>query len=341
MKVSVAMATYNGESFVEEQLLSICRQTRKPDEIVVSDDGSKDRTLEIVDRVSKSEDAEGIKFVVLTDNPRHGYCGNFEWAIKHTTGDLIFLSDQDDVWIPEKVERICSVKTKHPDAACIIHGAVLIDEFGNTLPGEFHKIVKLDKLATDSDHTMHLDRESFLERSVSSVLSAGMSMCISRENLVNILPFPKTKGLHDLWIGFSAVFVDKCFYLAEQLVKYRLHNENTCGSSSRKIKLIPKVKRVIHRIRSRDTTILDSYIVGKAMLLKLEETDVPTHTAYVTARRVVEIGEKQLRAYQLGGVRGVVELIKLFCTDTRYRRSGTATFFYQVASVLLKRKGKI
>lgn len=339
MRVSVAMATYNGEKFIEEQLLSICCQTRKPDEIVVSDDGSKDRTLEIVDRVSKSEEAQGIDFMVLTDNPRHGYCGNFEWAIKHTTGDLIFLSDQDDVWVPEKVERVCAVKTKHPDAACIIHGAVLIDENGESIEGEFHKVVKLDKLAIDSDCTVHLDRECFLETSVSAVLSTGMSMCISREYLNNILPFPKTKGLHDLWIGFTTVCVDQCFYLSVPLVKYRLHTENTCGSSSRKMGLIPKVKRVMHRIRSGETTIQDRYTLGKEMLLKLEDSGLQTHIAYNTAHRVVEIGEKQVHAYEIGGVIGAIELINLFYRDTRYRQSGTADFLYQLVAILFKRRG--
>ena len=95
-RISVAMASYNGEKYIDKQLVSICRQTRRVDEIVISDDGSKDTTLEVIARIGASEDAQGIDFVVISDNPRHGYCGNFEWAIKHTTGDLIFLSDQAD-----------------------------------------------------------------------------------------------------------------------------------------------------------------------------------------------------------------------------------------------------
>lgn len=340
MRISVAMATYNGEKYIEEQLLSICRQTRKPDEIVISDDGSGDATLEIVERVSASEVACGIDFVVITDNPRHGYCGNFEWAIRHTTGDLIFLSDQDDVWMPEKVERICAVKTKYPEIACVIHNAQMID--GNNIPiqGEFHKAIKLDKLPTDAENLAWLDRNIFLESSVSATLANGMVMCISKDFLEVILPFPKTKGLHDCWIGFCAICVDRCVYLAECLTQYRLHDTNLCGNSSRRMNLKVKFKRVATRVKSNESAVLERFCIGKAMLDQFTKYNLHDHSAYETALKVYKIGEVQAQAFQLGGIAGSIKLINLFCNNVRYRRSGRADFFYQLVSVLFKRKNK-
>ena len=137
LRISVAMATYNGEKFIEEQLLSICHQTRKPDEIVISDDGSKDNTLDIVRRVAQSEDARGIDFVVVTDNPRRGCGGNFEWALSHTSGDVVFICGQDDCWLSNKIEEIERIFYNYSDALCVLHNAAVIDAFGQISGAEF------------------------------------------------------------------------------------------------------------------------------------------------------------------------------------------------------------
>lgn len=337
LRISVAMATYNGEKYIEEQLLSICRQTRRVDEIVISDDGSKDKTLDIVRRVVQSEDARGIDFVVLTDNPRHGCCGNFAWAISHTTGDLIFLSDQDDVWLPEKVERICYVKAKHPEMLCIVHNASMIDANNTPIYGAFHEVIKLDTLPTDSDNVVHIERDTFLESVTSAVLANGMVMCIDRELLDTVFPFPQTSGSHDNWIGFCAVCENKCIYLSEKLAQYRLHDSNTCGNSSRKIKLIPKIKRIIRRIKSGESSIQERFYLGEAILEHLEKHNLSSDIAYKTALRVYEIGRAQMEAFQFGGIRGAIMLVKLFCKDIRYRRSGGTDFLYQLCAVLLNR----
>ena len=95
-KISVAIASYNGEQFLPQQLDSILSQTVVPDEILISDDGSRDRTVEIANRYR--EQFEGnTEIIIRTDNPCHGIGGNFEWAIRHTTGDFIFICGQDDV----------------------------------------------------------------------------------------------------------------------------------------------------------------------------------------------------------------------------------------------------
>ncbi|MEI7548294.1 MAG: glycosyltransferase, partial [Actinomycetota bacterium] len=102
-RVSVAMATYNGERWVAEQLLSILGQTRTPDQIVVCDDASTDGTLKVVDELAALHPSL-IRVIRNTSNV--GYILNFERAIEHTDGDIVLLSDQDDIWVPHKIETL-------------------------------------------------------------------------------------------------------------------------------------------------------------------------------------------------------------------------------------------
>lgn len=333
MRVSVAMATYNGEKFIEEQLLSICRQTRKPDEIVVSDDGSKDRTLEIVDRVSKSEDAEGIKFVVLTDNPRHGVCGNFEWAIKHTTGDLIFLSDQDDVWVPEKVTEICAVFDKYPDAECVCHNATLIGKNGELIKGVFNEVLCEGRLNIPGKDYVKIDRDSYLERAVSWAGIHGMSMCLSKKLVQDIIPFPKTKIGHDNWITICAIINDAMFFLNKPLALYRLHGSNTCGNSAYRGSVVDKARRKWENLKNHkgSTVYFRLSVEIRERLIRFGFAD---HSSYKTATRLVEIGSMIYDAETSSRFVGIVKLCKLYFTDIRYRRSGTGEFVQELIYIL-------
>jgi len=103
MKISIALATYNGEAYLSQQLESYLSQTRPPDELVVSDDCSTDRTREILSEFSRQAP---FPVRVLSQPENVGFSRNFERAIRQCAGDIIFLSDQDDVWLPEKIERL-------------------------------------------------------------------------------------------------------------------------------------------------------------------------------------------------------------------------------------------
>ena len=98
-KISVCIATYNGERYIREQLDSILSQLSLDDEVIISDDGSKDSTIEIISSYLDS------RIKVFKNNGKHGYVGNFENALNHSSGDFIFLSDQDDIWELQKIEK--------------------------------------------------------------------------------------------------------------------------------------------------------------------------------------------------------------------------------------------
>lgn len=334
LKVSVAMATYNGAKFIEEQLLSICRQTRKPDEIVVSDDGSKDQTLEIVDRVSKSEDARGITFVVLTDNPRHGYCGNFEWAITHTTGNLIFLSDQDDIWVPEKVELMLAVFDKHPEAECVCHNATLIGKTGKPIDGVFDERFSQGTLDIPKGEIIRIERDIYLEQSVSWGGIHGMSLCLSRKLAQDIVPFPKTKGYHDKWITVCSIMNNSMYYLNMPLALYRLHGNNTCGNSAYRGSAVDKVRKIWGALKNNRGAFDAYYQNGIAIQERLTRFGFAEHDAYKTASRLVEIGTMVYDAEVSGRINGAVKLCKLFATDMRYRRSGTSGFVQELIYII-------
>jgi glycosyltransferase involved in cell wall biosynthesis len=103
---SIVMATYNGEKYLSEQLDSFCKQSVLPDELVVSDDNSKDATKEIILNFAKTAP---FKVLFVENNHNSGVVKNFENALKHAKGDIIFFSDQDDYWLSNKIEKYMSV----------------------------------------------------------------------------------------------------------------------------------------------------------------------------------------------------------------------------------------
>ena len=125
LKVSVAMCTYNGERYVEEQLMSFAAQTRLPDEIVICDDGSADDTIKIASEIS-----EHLPFPVrIYENSENlGVTKNFEKALQLCVGDIIFFSDQDDILMPEKIETIIEEFRNEPDIGYVFSDARIVDE---------------------------------------------------------------------------------------------------------------------------------------------------------------------------------------------------------------------
>ena len=124
-KISVALCTYNGEQFLSRQLASIQQQTRTPDELVVCDDCSTDRTLEILQDFAASA-AFPVRITQNDDNL--GFVANFERAIQLCQGDLIALCDQDDIWYPTRLERSLQEFTAHPEVGFVFSDADIIDQ---------------------------------------------------------------------------------------------------------------------------------------------------------------------------------------------------------------------
>jgi glycosyltransferase involved in cell wall biosynthesis len=200
--VSIAIATYNGEQYLYQQLQSILEQTYKPIEIIISDDDSTDSSIKIIQKFQetypnihfyKNEKGKGIK-------------KNFENALHYCTGKFIALCDQDDFWMPDKIKWMVAGIGPH---SLIYHNSLLVDENGQSL----HKTIA-DKMNCYSGD----NPEVFLLHNCVS----GHATLFRRELLAIALPFPEAR-YHDWWLAFIAASNDGVIYLPQTLVHYRQH----------------------------------------------------------------------------------------------------------------------
>lgn len=328
------MATYNGEKFLPQQLDSILDQSIIPDEIIISDDGSKDRTVEIAKQYAeKYKDRTSI--VVLENNPRHGIGGNFSWAIGHATGDYIFICGQDDVWMKEKVQSVIRVFIEYPLCEMVCHDLVCIDSNGELIPNR--KAVCTLRIIGEQGKAVHAERDIWTERAVSSPLVSGAVICISSIIAKRCLPIP-CDSAEDQWLQFCAAADDQLYYLGETLMYYRIHESvsHSYGMAVRK-----RVQRAIARINNPAYELHDYISLSKSMKRYIEI--IPDglevlKAAYSTANRLNYIGEKQIEAISSGRILGAVKLIRLYRSDMRYRRIGRNNFLYQLAGILLLSK---
>lgn len=218
--ISVCLATFNGEKYIKEQLESIICQIGV-DEIIVSDDGSTDNTIKIINSISDNR-------IKLIHGPCKGYIRNFDNAIKHASGDVIFLSDQDDIWMPNKV---CTILPYFSDNHLVVHNALLIDELG----------VSMDKLLHNTPRDFRIV--------VNLLKHQTFGCCLAFDSKLKeiIYPIPNnTNVLHETWISLCARWYNKkgIKYIDQPLIKYRRHENNV--STSTRINFVVKVwERVV------------------------------------------------------------------------------------------------
>ncbi len=204
--ISVCIATYNGEMHIREQIASVLAQLSDEDEIIVSDDASTDATV----RILESFHDKRIKILrhaplASAKYPFAKITGNFHNALLHASGEVVFLCDQDDVWLPGKVRTVLR-EMEH--ASMVVHNCRLVDDEGRVLvPSYFDRIKLSDALF---DNLMHC---AFL----------GCCMALRKELLARLLPFPTMQVPHDLWLGVLAGNFGKVKFVDDVLLNYRRH----------------------------------------------------------------------------------------------------------------------
>lgn len=206
MRVSVALAAYRGEKYIEAQLNSILRQLGENDEVIVSDDFPGE-TGKIVERISESDSR-----VRCIKGEGKGVISNFENALKACSGDVIFLSDQDDVWLPGKVEA-CLEEIEN-GASLVLHNTKLTD-------GEL-------SVTEESFFKVNGSKPGFLNNCIHNSYM-GCCMAFTREILNLSLPFPENIPMHDQWIGLLAEKYGKVSFIEEPFLLHRCHGENVTG----------------------------------------------------------------------------------------------------------------
>ena len=262
LSISVALCTHNGSRFIAEQVRSICLQSLPPTEIVLSDDASTDDGIEVARATLaaclRERPGLAIDFRVIRNVPALRVTKNFEQAARACTGDLIALSDQDDVWHPDRLARMVAPFDQRPDLLLLHTDARLVDgalkDLGQSL---FHALeVQPFELAW-----IHGGRafDVFLRRN----LVTGATTLFRRALLEQALDFPK-EWLHDEWLGIVASAIGRVDVLEEALIDYRQHESNQIGA--RRDSFMGKVRKAL---ASRGTTHQDRARKAELLLERL------------------------------------------------------------------------
>jgi glycosyltransferase involved in cell wall biosynthesis len=213
------MASYNGEKYIKKQIESIIIQLSSDDEIIISDDGSIDNTINIIEGFKDSR-IKVFNNQSLRKNRKslierfRSATKNFENALKNASGEFIFLSDQDDIWLDNRVE-ITLQYLKECDL--VVSDYSFIDENDNPVAEIFNKRNKTKGFISNLITTPYI----------------GCGMAFSKKILINSLPFPKNLFAHDLWIGFIAQYSGKVLFIDHKLFLHRRHGQNTSYSFER------------------------------------------------------------------------------------------------------------
>lgn len=216
MKFSVAMCTYNGEKYIAEQLESILKQSTPVDEIIVSDDGSTDNTLEIAREILRES---GIPHKIVCNRPAKGVSANFLSAMKMTSGDYCFTCDQDDIWNNNKVE-VFAAEAEASYLDLYFSDGTLVDGQAEPLGGTLWE-------AIDLSHPP-MDASACVQTLIRRPMVTGAAMMVSRA-LIERAPEVPQGILHDEWFSMLAATADSIQPICRQTFLYRQHGKNVVG----------------------------------------------------------------------------------------------------------------
>ncbi len=286
--ISVALCTYNGSAFLEEQLRSILDQSLPPAEIVLSDDGSTDGSAEFALRVFGSWQAQHPDVVValrvLRNEAPLGVTANFEQALSACTGDLIALSDQDDVWHPDRLHRIVTVFRNRPDLQLVHTDARLVDADGHPLGTTLLNTLGVspsDRRAVHSGRAI----DALLRRNIVT----GATMVLRRGLVERARPFPAS-WVHDEWLAVVAAASGEMDLLDDALVDYRQHEGNQIGASS--LDLGGRLGRLTASRRARNARLLARAIALQERVRTFE----PTPTAETLRKIDAKLAHERMRS---------------------------------------------
>lgn len=219
--ISVALCTYNGERYIRKQIKSILNQTMKVDEIVVCDDGSTDNTLDIIERMKTGT---SVDIRIYRNEKNLGPAKNFQQAINLCRGDIIFLSDQDDVWMPKKVATIIQYFELHPSTYVVFTDGYLTD--GNSIIGSLWQCFGITPNAQKAiDDGFGIELFAYENRAT----GATMAVRGTFEPLKKITTYCHADIIHDGALAMMALNSNQLGYIPEKLINYRIHANQECG----------------------------------------------------------------------------------------------------------------
>ena len=222
MKVSIALCTFNGEKYILDQLRSIRSQTRKPDELVVCDDASTDKTLDILYSFKKSCP---FPLHIFKNETNLGSSNNFGKALQLCEGDVIALSDQDDVWLPHKIkvtlDTMTALEKRHrKNKSLLVHtDAKVVDENLHEIAPSLWQYQKSNP-----------GKGSTLKRLLLQNVATGCTVMVNKTLRDMMLPIPPEAMMHDWWMALVASALGQIAYVSEPTLLYRQHEKNDTGA---------------------------------------------------------------------------------------------------------------
>jgi glycosyltransferase involved in cell wall biosynthesis len=251
-RVSVAIGTHNGATYLAEQLRSILAQSRPVDEIVVSDDASVDGTPELAEQLladDRATDAAAPALVVLRNGVALGVTANFEQALAAASGDLVALCDQDDVWHPDRVARAVDAFAARPGLDLVAADARLVDGAGAPLGSSL-----FETLGVGPSTRRRLAGDGAFHELLKRNLLTGATMMVSRSLVERARPFPAS-WVHDEWLAVVASVGGGIAVLAEPVIDYRQHGANQIGVS--RLGASGRIDRLREPRSARNARLLD------------------------------------------------------------------------------------
>lgn len=245
-KISIVLATYNGEKYLYEQLKSIQEQTVQPFEVIIQDDCSTDNTIEVVCSFENK-----LPLKIFKNDKNLGFTKNFESAIQKSTGDYIALCDQDDIWEKEKIEKLLAKINNH---TLVYSNSLLVDTYGKSLGKTLSQKLKNNFISSKSGVNFIFD----------NCVSAH-AMMFKKELLKYLFPFDNVMYF-DAYIAATASSLDGVIYTNECLVQYRQHDSNTLSQSKKqKLSLLEKIKKKLQKKQSNNNQILSIVRYGQTI----------------------------------------------------------------------------
>ncbi len=238
-QIDILMATYNGEKYLKEQIDSILNQTYKNIRLVISDDCSQDGTKEILKQYAQNKRVE-----IHYHDENHGGVKNFEYLLKQVKNNIYMLSDQDDVWMPEKIEKTYETLIKN-DADLVFGDLEVVDKNLKTMYPSFNKFMLLDR-------KIHKYINSYEVNYLYNCVT-GCTLMSKSKWIKEILPLPiESKYLiHDHWIGLMVALRGTLAYMPEKYIKYRQHGNNQVGTEkiSHGLKKLEQVRQLFINVK--------------------------------------------------------------------------------------------
>ncbi|HET9480071.1 MAG TPA: glycosyltransferase family 2 protein [Pyrinomonadaceae bacterium] len=283
MRISVAMCTYNGAELLPAQLSSIAEQTRPPDEIIICDDASTDRTRALLESFARTSP---IPVSLSFAHQNAGSLKNFERAIGLCTGDVIALSDQDDVWRSDKLQRIEETFRLSPTTGLVFSDADIVDKNLKPLGQRIWNEVGFD---THKQKLMRSRRS--LDVLITGWTVTGATMAFRSEYVKLALPIPANIAMiHDGWIALTIAAVADVAFIEEPLIKYRQHERQQIGVPKRPVRQSERGLQAFESALRRRNSAADLH----GILSVLEDRLIAQQNSFDCGRALAFVGNYSL-----------------------------------------------